>query len=259
MIRSRTLGRRLQRGTRSFGGIWPLARRMSLYSQFSKKDIDSHVFFMTKLMADYSQGVILEGDAPLEYLDLSVFVAPAPGAGERLFTRRRRDRARKQHATMDAIERLIRDPDRFADLLGEVVGDPIAEFARRSPALMEDVRAKLVADIAMARKAPPPRAAWQWGISDPYSGIERAQLVVVNVRNDGQRRAGEQLVADVVRLRKDEQLFNDILGFRGSRTPITALVADLSQPDDPGRKKALARARRALRGRAQMGRLHSEE
>jgi len=218
---------------------------------FSEKDIDSDVFFMTELMADYSQGVVLEGDNPLEYVDLSVFVAPAPGAGERLFARRRRDRAREQHATMDAIGRLIREPDRFAELLGEVVGGPIAEFARMSPALMEDARAKLVADIAMARKAPPPKPTWQWGISDPYSGIERAQLVAVNVRNDGERRAGEQLVADMVRLRKDEQLFNDILGFRGSRTPITAVVADLSQPDDPGRKKALARARRAFRGRAQ--------
>jgi len=216
---------------------------------FPQDSIDSDAFFMTDLMADYSQGVVLEGDAPLEYMDLSVFVAPAPGAGERLFARRRRDRAREQHATMDAIGRLVREHDRFAEFLGEVVGSPIAELERMSPALVEDARAKLVADIAMARKAPP-KPTWQWGISDPYSGIERAQLVVINVRNDGERRVGEQLVADVVRLRKDEQLFNDILGFR-SRTPITAVVADLSQPDDPGRKKALARARRALRGRAQ--------
>ncbi|MGA2642460.1 MAG: hypothetical protein ABSG21_16345, partial [Spirochaetia bacterium] len=213
---------------------------------FPQAGIDSDAFFMTDLMADYSQGVVLEGDNPLEYVDLSVFVAPAPGAGERLFARRRRDRAREQHATMDAIGQLIGEPDRFAELLGEVVGGPIAEFARMSPAFMEDARARLVADIAMARKAPPRKPTWQWGISDPYSGIEWAQLVVVNVRNDGERRAGEQLVADMVRLRKDEQLFNDILGFRGSRTPITAVVADLSQPDDPGRKKALARARRAF-------------
>lgn len=101
---------------------------------------------------------------------------------------------------MEAIGRLVRGPDRFAELLREVVGRPIAEFAQMSPAFMEDARAKLVADIAMARKAPPPKPAWQWGISDAYSGIERAQLVVVNVRNDGERRAGEQLVADVVRL-----------------------------------------------------------
>lgn len=218
---------------------------------FPKVGIDSDAFFMTDLMGDYSQGVVLEGDNPLEYVDLSVFVAPAPGAGERLFARRRRDRAREQHAAMDAIGRLLREPDGFAELLGDVVGGPIAEFARKSPALMEDVRAKLVADIAMARKAPLPKPTLQWGISDPYSGIERAQLVVVNVRSDGERRAGDQLVADMVRLRKDEQLFSDIIGFRGSRTSITAVVADLSRPDDPGRKKALVRARRAFRGRTQ--------
>ena len=218
---------------------------------FPQDGIDSDAFFMTHLMADYSQGVILEGDNPLEYVDLSVFVAPAPGAGESLLARRRRDRAREQRATMDAIGRLVREPDGFAELLGEVVGGPIAEYARMAPELMKDARAKLLADIAMARKASPPKPTWQWGISDPYSGIEQAQLVVVNVRNEGERRAGEQLVADLVRLRKDARLFHDIVGFRGRRTPITAVVANLFHPDDTGRKKALARAQRMFRSRAQ--------
>ena len=34
-------------------------------------------FFMTKLMTDYSQAVLLEGDSPLGFVDLRVFVAPA--------------------------------------------------------------------------------------------------------------------------------------------------------------------------------------
>jgi len=218
---------------------------------FPETCIDSDAFFTTDLMVDYSQGVVLEGDNPLKYVDLSVFVAPVPVAGERLFIKRRIDRARERHVALGAIERLINEPDGLAKFLGEAVGGPIVEFAKKRPKLMEDAHAKLVSDIAAARKAPPPEPTWRWGISDPYSGIEHAQLIVVNVRNDHERQAGEQLVADVVRLRKEEQLFKDILGFRGSRTPVTVVVADLLKPEDPGRKKALARARRVFRRQAQ--------
>ncbi|MGA7924701.1 MAG: hypothetical protein WCA20_01765 [Candidatus Sulfotelmatobacter sp.] len=87
-------------------------------------------------------------------------------------------------------------------------------------------------------------------ISQRYVGIERAQLVVVNVRSEYERKGGEQIVADVVQLRKDKELYDDILGFRRSKLPITAVVANLNDPHDPGRKKALARVRRALRSRA---------
>jgi hypothetical protein len=99
------------------------------------------------------------------------------------------------------------------------------------------------------RKIPQPKPTQHWAISDRYSGIEHAQLVVVNVRHDSERGAGEQLAADLVRLRKEEKLFNDVLGFRGSRIPITIVVANLAQPSDPGRRKALARVRRAFRSK----------
>lgn len=145
-------------------------------------------FFMTKLMTDYSQAVLLEGDSPLGFVDLRVFVAPAGQVGETLFVRR---------------------PPHLA------AGQPA-------------------------------RAA----IAERYAGIEDAQLVVVNIRGEHERQGGEQIVADVVRLRKDDQLFNDILGFHGSKAPITAVVANLTDPNDSGRKKALARAGRALRSRS---------
>ena len=170
---------------------------------------------MTELMSDYSQGVVLEGNNPIGYVDLAVFVAPPPAAGERLFVRRTRDRAREQRGKVDAIELLLREP----------------------------------AGIAVARKAQQPRATQYWATSDRYSGIEHAQLVVVNVRHDSERDAAEQLAADLVRLRKEEKLFNDVLSFRGSRTPITIVVANLAQPSDPGRRKALTRVRRAFRSK----------
>jgi sugar phosphate isomerase/epimerase len=54
----------------------------------------------------------------------------------------------------------------------------------------------------------------------------------------------------VVRLRKDKELVADILGTRGNRIPVTAVVADLADPNDPGWKKAIARTRRAIRSRS---------
>lgn len=122
----------------------------------------------------------------------------------------------------------------------------MAALARAHPKIIEQARTGLLADIAAAKHAPPPPVE-HWAIAEPYAGIEHAQLVIVNVRNDTERRAGERIVADLMRLRKDEALFNDILGLRGTRVPITAVTANLADPGDPGRKKALARVRRALR------------
>ena len=72
-------------------------------------------------------------------------------------------------------------------------------------------------------------------------------MVVVNVRHDADRAAAEQLAADVNRIRKDEELFADILGRRGTRAPVTVVVADVTDPDDRGMRKVLAHVRRTFR------------
>jgi len=92
----------------------------------------------------------------------------------------------------------------------------------------------------------PPAPTERWAISEGYEGIENAGLVVVNVRTDAERERGEQLVEEVRRLRRDDELFDDILGFRGSKAQVTAVTANLADSKDPGRKKALARVRRVL-------------
>jgi hypothetical protein len=84
-------------------------------------------------------------------------------------------------------------------------------------------------------------------VSERFQGIERAGLVVVNIRDQSERASAEQLVADVHRLRKDEALSNDTIGWRGHRRPITAVVANLADPGDAGRKKAVGRVRRTIR------------
>ena len=51
----------------------------------------------------------------------------------------------------------------------------------------------------------------------------------------------------MARLRKDDAVFTDVIRPRGNRVPITAVVANLTQPTDPGTKKALTRIRRVIR------------
>lgn len=208
-------------------------------------------FYDTELMSDFSDAVIVEGDDPLGHSDLDVFVAPAPEAGETLFVRQERDPAAADRARADAWETLLRQPDGVAQWAGAVVGGSVVEYVRRNTALAETVRDHMLAGIARFRGAPPPSPADHWVVAERFRGIEHAGLAVVNVREALQRDAGERLVSDLMRLRQDRALFDDILGWRGHRTPITAVVADLTDPRDPGRRKALARIRRSLRPRSE--------
>ncbi len=222
------------------GAIWT-----ALFA-FPAADVGFEAFYETDLLSHYSEGVVLEGDNPVGFVDLSVFVTPALPVGGKLFTRRKRDRAREERAEADAMEKMLREPDGVARFMEHMLGGPIVEMARNRPQIFEDARTTLLAGIAMARKAPAPKPTLHWAIADGYAGIERAQLIVVNIRNEEERKRGERLVSDVGRLRKDDALFNDILGVGGSRIPVTAVAANLIDAGDPGRKKALARARRAF-------------
>ncbi|MDQ6616525.1 MAG: hypothetical protein M3083_17735 [Actinomycetota bacterium] len=213
---------------------------------FPGGDIGCDDFFMTDLMTNYSQAVIVEGDNPLAFVDLRVFVAPAPKGTDQLVVRRARDQTGGERANEAVLERLLREPSGVAELLEKIGGAPMAELARKSPELLEKLRAV----IGEATSGPAPKPEKHWAIADRYRGIEHAQLAVVNISRDSDRQAAERLVAEVVRLRKDKELFDDILGFRGNRIPITAVVANLSDPDDLGWKKALARLRRVVRSRS---------
>ena len=209
---------------------------------------DGHdAFFETDLMSDYSEAVVIEGDSPLEFVDLDVFIAPPLPDGKTMLVRRKRDRAKEERDKADALERLLCQPDGAGELLGQMVGAPLASFARRRPELLEKMRGDLLAGIATVRHAPPPKPTQHWGLAAGYEGIEHAQLVVINVHGDRERERGEGLAAEIGRLRKDEAVFNDILGYRGRKTPVTVVVANLLDAKDPGRKKAIARVRRALR------------
>ena len=68
----------------------------------------------------------------------------------------------------------------------------------------------------------------------------------MNVRDAGERRRGEAMRDEVARLREDDAVFADVLGWRGKKTPITAVVADLGDRRDGALRKALARVKRSV-------------
>jgi molybdopterin-guanine dinucleotide biosynthesis protein len=204
-------------------------------------------FFTSRLLTDVSDVVVIEGDSPLRDADLRVFVAPAPAAGQTLLVRQRRDHVAQLRARTAAMERLLGEPDGAARLLEQLVGGPVVALARERPELLEQARVGLLAGIGKIRTAPPLAPTEHWAVAAGYAGIEYAQLVVVNACQDAERRRAHSLLEDVQRLRADQAVFDDVLGWRGSRVPITAVVADLADARDPGTRRAVARVKRTVR------------
>jgi hypothetical protein len=124
-------------------------------------------------------------------------VAPTPVAGETLYVRRQRDVAAVRGAKTDAWAELLRQPDGMATWLEEVMGLPLGQFVRRNPHLAEDVRSRMLEGITRIRAAPPLTPVEYWAVSERFQGIERAGLVVVNVRVPAERNAAEQLLVDL--------------------------------------------------------------
>jgi molybdopterin-guanine dinucleotide biosynthesis protein len=214
--------------------------------RFPSSHADLEAFFMTRFMEEYSEGVVLEGDQPVEFVDVKVFVAPALKR-QSLFRRKTRDRARERAISLRHFEKLLGSPEGTKQAVASLFGQPLAEAIGATPSRLEETRATMLAGLERERTAPAPEPTEHWAIARGYEGIEHAQVVVVNIRSAGERRSGEKLVSDLARLRKDEAIFQDILGWRGHRIPVTALVANLADPRDSGLKKALARIRRAFR------------
>jgi hypothetical protein len=163
---------------------------------FPAEEEDGDGFFCSEVMSDYSKAVLIEGDCPVDYVDLEVFVAPPLPAGTALLRRTK----------------------------------------RRTPA---------VAASALAK------GSTHWKLAPAHQGLERADLVVVNVRARDHREAADRMLEEIARIRSDDDVRTAVLGRFSHRTKVTAVVADLSDPKDSGTKKALTRIKRAL---AQRGR-----
>jgi hypothetical protein len=218
------------------------ASAAALFS-FPPGDLAADDFYATHLMEDPAQAVVLEGDPPVAAVDLRVYVAPPLGPGRTLLIRQLRDHAQEQQEKLGAMQRLLDQPDGMQQWLASMIGEPVMALARQQPTLLAEARANLQASLDKARTAAPPKPTEHWAIAASHAGIQHAGLVIVNLRDHAQHDHAQTLLAELKRLRTDRQVFDDVLGWRARRTPITALSADLSDPKDPGTRKAVARAR----------------
>ena len=209
---------------------------------------DTDAFYCSHFMVDPSD-VVLEGDRLVEHADLDVFIAPAPAPRRKLLRRVKRNLAREHRATVARLRTLLRSPEGTVKLVDELLGTPMALLAEFRPEVMDSFRSSIEVSLDRVRSVEPSREpSERWEITEPYRGIENAQLVVINIRGTAERRRGEAAREDVLRLRKDQRVFEDVFGLRGSRVPITVVVADLSNERDPGLLKAIRRTLRAFDG-----------
>jgi hypothetical protein len=218
---------------------------------FPPGDLVADDFYNTRLMEDPAQAVVLEGDTPVSAVDLRVYVAPPLGPGQTLLIRQLRDHAQQQQSKLRMLQEVLDQPDGIQHWLAHTLGEPALALARQHPTLLEEARANLQAGIDKARTAAPPKPTEHWAITASHAGIEHAGLVIINLTDHAQHDRAQALLAELHRLRTDRQVFDDVLGWRGRRIPITAVAADLSHPKDPGARKAVARALRTIRSAAQ--------
>lgn len=217
--------------------------------RFPKRRADAETFYYSKLMEEYSEGVVLEGDQPLEHVDLNVFVAPAPSARQSLLHRVKSTRASAGRYDPAVIRAQLKTAAGTREFVAATLGETPAALLLADPAQAEKFRLAILSTLGGSRSTASKSATERWAIAPGYEGIERAQMVVINVRADAQRAGADRFLAELVRLRKDAAVFSDVLGAHGSRTPITAVIADLAAASDPGLKKAMARVRRLLKDR----------
>jgi hypothetical protein len=220
---------------------------VALY-RFPRQLAGLDALYNTSLMEDYFEALLLEGDLPVPWVDLTVYVVPPVPEGEALLRQGRTDPAREREAEIEGLEHALSDRDQMHARLSVLSGIPFHLLFGNSPEALDQTVRNLTKRIAELRKVPLPAPRTRWSLAEGYEGIQEAQVVVVNVGNGGHPQA-EAMLRDLRRLRADKAVFDDIFGWKGKRTPITAVAADLADPRDPGLRKAIARIKRALPGR----------
>ena len=125
-------------------------------------------FFETNLMTNSSEAVILEGDNPLLYVDLDVFIAPATRGGQVALRSAKPRPCRSRPHSGRRVGTHTSRPHGVAKWIDQVVGGPIVDFVRNNPTLTEDVRKRMLAGIAAAQNAPPPKPVEHWTVAERY-------------------------------------------------------------------------------------------
>lgn len=215
----------------------------TLYRFARADDMD---FYGADFMQDYSEVVLVEGAPPLTYFDLPVFIAEPPEEG-RLLCRCAGDPVEADQESTRQAEELLEDRDALIAMLEDALGKEVVAMALRRPGALDNVVEAMRSRLEEQPSVRPPRSVPVWSLVPGYEGLVRAKLVVINLRSHADRVRAEEMLEDIKRLRKDPEVFDDVIGLRGRKTPITAVVADLSDPKDAGLKKALARVKRTIK------------
>jgi hypothetical protein len=209
---------------------------------------DAHTaFFEREFMQDWSTAVVVEGDCPVEAVELPVFVLPVLPPGETLIRRVLLDRAAAHEARLVEYEKAFRDRRSLSAFLRKMLWMPGLERASLSEEAFADLSARVQPQIEKLRAEGPPPPEERLAFAPGFEGLAAARLVVVNVRAEDEAARAEALRAEVAGLRGDRERWKELAGRSASRVPVTAVVARLSDPGDAGTRKAVARVRKAVR------------
>lgn len=217
---------------------------MYRFPQRKKDFIDA--FFESRAMLDFSDAILIEGDSPLDFLHLSVFVARPFPAGETLLRAGVLDARAQRKRELERREILAEHPELLLQLLPQSFVSSIKPFVDKQPDILRSVGESLKREVKELRAIPIPKSTRRWMLAESHRGIEAAGLVVVNIHDESERGRAEALVGEVARLRSDKEVFDDVLGWGHHRLPVTAVAANLGDPKDAGLKKAIARVKRAV-------------
>jgi hypothetical protein len=212
--------------------------------RFPKPDADE--FYSTDLMMSYFRAALIEGDWPLDVRpDLNVYVTQALPEGKRLLNRIRIDSAAEQAESIERLGAALEQPEGWKMWLGPLMAELGIWDLSAGPEIQEQLREKMKIHLEEERLKPPPPDEWKWRLAPECPGIEYAQVVVINIRNEDEAARAQEMVEELVSLRKDPVIFEEAVDW-GSRLPITACVADLSNPKDKGLRKVLTRIKRVF-------------
>jgi hypothetical protein len=92
---------------------------------------------MSTFMQEYSEAVFIEGDCPVEYVELSVFIAPPMAPGKTLLRRVKVDHKAEHQAQLAAFERAGDSPEAAAECLNAQVGLPLGGMLVKYPGVIE--------------------------------------------------------------------------------------------------------------------------
>lgn len=203
-------------------------------------------FFSSDIMSQYSGAVIAEGESPFAFRHLSAYVARVLPEGESLLVAGRSDEKARRKRELAEAERIAGHPELLLDMLSLGHDDFVTALIKQNPDILRRAGEKMREGIDELRSRPLPKAATTWRITESLRGIENAGLVVINIFDASERDRAEAMVRDVLRLRSDRDIFDAVLGPRYQRIPITAVVANLADPKDAGRRKTIVRLKRAI-------------